>query len=257
MRIATWNINGLQARFDFLIHWLRARRPDIVALQELKLADEKFPHEDLAAEGYSALSHGQKTWNGVAILSSKPMKPSQLGLPGQEHLGARLIGASAGGTSVVSVYCPNGRHVDDKEFGRKLAWLDGLATYLEQDGSAADPFILCGDFNICPSGLDSWNEDRFQGQIFHTEAERSRFRWLLDWGLIDAYRLHHPNKQAFSWWDYRAGAFHKNQGLRIDFLLMTRALANRIERIEIDRDYRKKKEGMTASDHAPVIADLD
>ena len=192
MRIATWNINGLQARFDFLIHWLRARRPDIVALQELKLADEKFPHEELAAEGYSAVSHGQKAWNGVAILSSKPLTPYQQGLPGQEHLGARLVAAQADGTNILSVYCPNGRHVDHDEFARKLAWFDELASYLERNGTAEEPVILCGDFNICPSRLDSWNEDRFQGQIFHTEAERSRFQRLLTWGLVDAYRFQNP-----------------------------------------------------------------
>lgn len=256
MRIATWNVNGLRARFDFLIHWLRVRKPDLVALQELKLTDDKFPHEELAAEGYSALAHGQKAWNGVAILGSTSMKVSQIGLPGQEHLGARFLRATVGDVTIISVYCPNGRHVGHQEFDRKLTWFDSLSVYLKQSASAHDPLVLGGDFNICPSGLDSWDEERLQGMIFHTQEERSRFRKLLDWGLVDAYRRCHPHKQAFSWWDYRAGAFYKNQGLRIDFLLLTQALANRIERIEIDREYRKKKNGMTASDHAPVIADL-
>ena len=257
MRIATWNINGLRSRIDFVLHWLRAREPDIAGLQELKLEDDQFPHAELEALGYQAVTHGQKSWNGVAILSRHPMEVVQRGLPGQEEMGARLITARAGGILFTTVYCPNGKSLDHRDYGRKLAWYEALLGYLETRHDPSEAGVLCGDFNICPEALDSWNEDSLQGQIFHTDAERERYRALLDWGLADLFRRLQPDRQAFSWWDYRAGAFHKNMGLRIDFVLATEGLAERVKVVEIDREYRKKKDGLTASDHAPVIADLD
>ncbi len=253
MRIATWNINGLRARLDYVRHWLAARQPDVVGLQELKLDDDKFPHEEIESAGYRAVTHGQKAWNGVAILSREPAEIVQKGLPGQEDFGARLITAEVAGLSFTTVYCPNGKHLEHEDYPRKLAWFDALADHLEERHDPGSPAVVCGDFNICPQPLDSWNEGP---GIFHTEEERSRFRRLLDDGLVDVYRRLHPEKQAFSWWDYRAGAFHRNMGLRIDFLLATPPLVERVEAVEIDRDYRKKKEGLTASDHAPVWADL-
>ena len=261
MRIATWNVNGLRARLDYVRHWLRARRPDVVGLQELKLPDEKFPHEELEAEGYRAISHGQKSWNGVAVLSRGPVEAIKLGLPGQEELGARLITArivtAGGGLTFTTIYCPNGKHLSHQDFGRKLGWLDDLAEHLEEHQAQGEPAVLCGDFNICPAALDSWNEDHLGGGIFHTAEERARFQRLLDRGWIDVFRNLHPDLQAFSWWDYRAGAFHRNMGLRIDFLLATAPAMARVRSVEIDREYRKKKDGLTASDHAPVIADLE
>ncbi|GAB4538036.1 MAG: exodeoxyribonuclease III [Haliangiales bacterium] len=260
MRIATWNINGLRARLDFVLHWLRARTPDIVCLQELKLTDDKFPHDALSALGYHAVSHGQKAWNGVAILSREPAEVLQVGLPGQEEFGARLLVAAVSGLRVASVYCPNGKDLDHEDYGRKLAWFDTLGEYLGgldklAGGDQALPTVIGGDFNICPQGIDSWQEAG--AGIFHTDAERSRFQALLDLGLIDLYRHKYPHDREFSWWDYRGGAFHKKRGLRIDFLLANAPALARVKAIEIDREYRKKQDGMTASDHAPVIADLD
>ncbi len=257
MRIATWNINGLRARLDFLLNWLRARKPDVVGLQELKLTDEQFPHGLLEREGYQAVTHGQKAWNGVAILSRQPIEVVHRGVPGQEEFGARLITVRVGDLSFTTVYVPNGKQVGHRDFPRKLAWLDDLAAHLGATRSATDPAVLCGDFNICPGPLDTWNEEVLRGKIFHTEDERRRFDNLLDLGLADIFRDRFPDTRAFSWWDYRAGAFHKNQGLRIDFLLGSLPILERVRSVEIDRDYRKKKEGLTASDHAPVIADLD
>jgi exodeoxyribonuclease-3 len=256
VRIATWNVNGLRARLDFVLHWLRARQPDLVGLQELKLTDEQFPHQVFADAGYRAVTHGQKAWNGVAILSRERVETAQVGLPAQEEFGARLITARRGDLSFTTVYCPNGKHIGHEDFPRKLAWLDDLRVHLEASLRSDEAAVLCGDFNICPASLDSWNEAGLQGRIFHTDDERQRFRRLLEWGLADVYRQRYPDTQAFSWWDYRGGAFHKNQGLRIDFLLGTRPIVERLRHVEIDRDYRKKKEGLTASDHAPVIADL-
>ena len=262
MRIATWNVNGLRARLEFVLHWLRARQPDLVGLQELKLADEQFPHAELAAAGYRAASHGQKAWNGVAVLHREPLalEVCQRGLPGQEELGARLLSVRAasadGPLRFTTVYVPNGKHVGHEDFPRKLAWFDALADHLAERHDPREPAVVCGDFNVCPGPLDSWNEDELRGGIFLTDEERSRFARCLDWGLTDLFRRLHPEKQAFSWWDYRGGAFHRNLGLRIDFLLATAPVAARVESVEIDRDYRKKKDGFTASDHAPVLADL-
>jgi exodeoxyribonuclease-3 len=256
MRIATWNVNGLRARLDFVLHWLRARRPDVVGFQELKLADEQFPHDAFEAEGYRAATHGEKSWNGVAVLSREPIEVVQRGLPGQEGLGARLLTVATAGLSVTTIYVPNGKDVTHEDFPRKLAWLDALARHLGERRIASTPAVLCGDFNVVPAAIDSWNESMLSGSIFHTGDERARLGALFDLGLADVFREKHPDEQRFSWWDYRAGAFHMGQGLRIDLLLATSPVLARVRSIEIDRDYRKKKEGLISSDHAPVLADL-
>jgi exodeoxyribonuclease-3 len=256
MRIASWNINGLRARQDFVLHWLASREPDVVALQELKLTDEQFPADVFEALGYGAAVHGQKGWNGVALLSRKPLEIVQRGLPGQEDFGARLVTAKVEGVSFTSVYCPNGKSIEHEDFPRKLAWYEALAAHWSASQDAGEPAVLCGDFNVCPTALDSWAGERLAGAIFHTDEERTRFRALLDTGLVDVFRARHPDVQAFSWWDYRGGAFHRKQGLRIDFLLATRSVCERVRHVEIDRDYRKKQDGLTPSDHAPVFADL-
>ena len=256
MRVATWNINGLRARLDFLLHWLNARQPDVVGLQELKLEDEKFPRDELAAAGYRVATHGQKSWNGVAVVTREPAEVVQIGLPGQEELGARLLTVKVSDLVFTTVYCPNGKNVEHEDYPRKLAWYESLGEHLASNHDPDQPGILCGDFNICPAAIDSWNESSLTGHIFHTEAERERFSSLLGWGYVDLFRHLHPDLQKFSWWDYRAGAFHKNMGLRTDFLLGTRPVSERVETVETDRDYRKKKDGLIASDHAPVIAEL-
>lgn len=257
MRVATWNVNGLRARLGFVLHWLRARQPDLIALQELKLTDDHFPHAEMEELGYRAVTHGQKSWNGVGILSRQPLEVAQRGLPGAEELGARLITAKAGDLLFTSLYCPNGKDVEHGDFPMKLAWFDALAEHLEKAHHPNEALVLGGDFNVCPAPLDSWNEAALAGRIFHTDAERKRFRRLLEWGLADAYRTVNPDSQAFSWWDYRAGAFHKKQGLRIDFLLASQSVMARVRSVEIDREYRKKKDGLIPSDHAPVFFDLE
>lgn len=256
MRLATWNINGLRSRIDFLLHWLRERRPDVVGLQELKLTNDQFPYDVFADAGYRAVVYGQKAWNGVAVLSREPATEIQSGLPGGEDFGARLLTVEVCGLRFATVYCPNGKSVSHEDYPRKLAWFDTLRRYLAEHCDAAKPLLVGGDFNICPAPIDSWNEAALAGQIFHTDAERARFRAILDWGLVDVFRDRRPDSREFSWWDYRGGAFHKKQGLRIDFLLATRPLLDRVQSIEIDREYRKKKDDLTPSDHAPVIVDL-
>ncbi len=262
MRIASWNINGMRARLTYLQHWLRDRAPDVVGLQELKMTDEQFPHQEFREMGYECLTHGQKAWNGVAILSRLPMEHVASGLPGQEDMGARLITAristaEMGPLMFTTVYCPNGKNRQHPDFERKLAWFDALAEHLKKSHALGDEAaVIGGDFNICPSPQDTWNEDGMAGEIFHTDDERQRFRRLLDHGLVDLFRDRHPEAKEYSWWDYRGGAFHKKQGLRIDFLLASKTVLQRVEDVSIDRDYRKKKQGLTASDHAPVMADI-
>jgi exodeoxyribonuclease-3 len=262
MRIATWNINGLKARLEFMALWLEARRPDVVGLQEIKSHDDQFPHDAFEALGYRALVHGEKAWNGVAILcrqetlADMPVEVLHRGLAGQEEFGARLLSARVGPLTFETVYCPNGKTLEHDDFPRKLAWFDGLLDHWRACHDAGESVVLCGDFNVAPQALDSWHGESGDGRLFHTEQERGRFQALLDLGLEDLYRRAHPDSQAFSWWDYRGGAFHRGQGLRIDFILGTRAVAERISDVVIDRDFRKKQDGLTASDHAPVYADL-
>jgi exodeoxyribonuclease III len=255
MRIATWNINGLKARLELLKLWLQERQPDVVGLQELKTPTSEFPHEVFKALGYHALVHGQKSWNGVAILSREPAELLQVGLPGEEELGARLITARVGGLEFTTVYCPNGKTLEHEDYGRKLKWFESLRTHWLQQGRSAHA-VLCGDFNIVPEPKDSWQGNKADGEIFHTEAERSRYQALVDTGLVDLFRHHSPDESAFSWWDYRGGAFHRRQGLRIDLILGTPSVVSISESAGIDREYRKKQGELTASDHAPVIAEL-
>jgi exodeoxyribonuclease-3 len=255
VKIATWNVNGLRARIDYLRLWLEQRQPDVVGLQELKLVDESFPHAEIEALGYRAITHGQKSWNGVAVLSRLPMETVQVGLPGQAEFGSRLLTVRVDDRlDFTTVYCPNGKTLEHDDYPAKLAWFDDLAGYWQShDRESA---VLCGDFNIVPTALDSWLGEQGEGHLFHSVEERARLERLLSQGLIDLYRLHEPEAQTFSWWDYRGGAFHRKQGLRIDLLLGTRQIADRLQSAATDRDFRKKQEGLTASDHAPVTADL-
>jgi exodeoxyribonuclease-3 len=257
MRIATWNVNGLRARLDLLLLWLRDRKPDVVGIQELKLEDARLPLESLQGAGYHVLAHGQKSWNGVAVLSREPARATQIGVPGQEAVGARLLSVEIGDLLFTTVYCPNGKSVAHPDYALKLAWFDALAAHLAASVPPDRAAILCGDFNVVPAPIDSWNEAALTGTIFHTEAERARQRRLEEIGFRDVFRALHPETQAFTWWDYRAGAFHKKQGLRIDLILATAPALARVRAVEIDREFRKKQQGLVPSDHAPVLADLD
>ena len=260
MRLATWNVNGLRARLDYIDLWLQDRQPDIVGLQELKTPDDLFPHEHFEALGYQALVHGQKSWNGVAILAKHPMTLKQQGLQDQEDFGARLITAEVTtpkGTvfDFTTVYCPNGKTLEHADFGRKLEWYKSLNAYWQQNAVAKH--LICGDFNIVPEAIDGWRGEKGEGTIFYTKEERQHLQDFVDLGLTDLFRNRYPDRQEFSWWDYRGGAFHRKHGLRIDFLLATQPLVDATTEVIIDRDYRRKIEDLTASDHAPVFADLN
>lgn len=257
MRLATWNINGMRARLDFIKLWLQDRQPDVVGFQELKMTDDVFPHEELKELGYHAVSHGQKAWNGVAVIA-RDAQPEvlQVGLPNQGDLGSRLLSTRVGDLTFITVYCPNGKSIAHEDFRQKLAWFDSLLGFLDDNHSPDEDLVLCGDFNIVPDAIDSWNEEGLKGKIFHTPEERHKYQSLLSWGLADLYREYAPEDPGFSWWDYRGGAFHRKRGLRIDALLATPPVREKMIAAKSDRDWRKKHDGMTASDHAPVWADF-
>ena len=257
MRIATWNVNGLRARLDYITRWLEDRQPDVVGLQELKTPDELFPHEYFKDLGYEALVHGQKSWNGVAILTKVPATLTGTGVTNQDAFGSRLITANIDDkVSFTTVYCPNGKNLEHADFAGKLGWYDDLTQQWQQLSDGPAHRIICGDFNIVPKAIDGWRGEAGEGSIFYTAEERSRLQTLMDTGLTDLFRHKYPDAQEFSWWDYRGGAFHRKHGLRIDFILATSGLIDLTEEIVIDRDYRRKIDDLTASDHAPVYADI-
>lgn len=256
MRIATWNVNGIRARLDFILRWLEERDPDVLGLQELKSTDDQVPIAELEAAGYHVTSYGQKAWNGVAILSKEPAEVTRRGLPGGEELGSRLVAAQINDLHFITIYCPNGKNIEHPDFTAKLAWYDQLLAFVDEHYSPNDRVVLCGDFNVVPDAVDSWSEDILEGTIFHTVAERERYRALLDWGFVDLWRDRESEKPGFTWWDYRAGAFRKDRGLRIDFMLATATIRDSVQFMLPDREWRKKVDGMTASDHAPVFVDV-
>ncbi len=258
MRIATWNVNGLRARLEYMTRWLEDRQPDVVGLQELKTPDDLFPHEHFAELGYSCLVHGQKSWNGVAIMSKLPATTVVKGLTGQDDFGSRLITANIDDRlEFTTVYCPNGKNLQHADYPGKLGWYRSLISHWQQPNDSTLPRLICGDFNIVPEPIDGWQGEAAAGSIFHTNDERSALQGLMDCGLMDLFRAKYPDLQEFSWWDYRGGAFHRKHGLRIDFLLAEQALTELTKEVVIDREYRRKIDDLTASDHAPVYADID
>jgi exodeoxyribonuclease III len=258
--LATWNVNGIRARSQRLAEWLAERQPDIVCLQELKIVEPEFPHLELRASGYQAVLSGQQSWNGVAVLAKERPEVVMRELPGATEAGARFVVAKVHGIEVASVYIPNGKTVAHADYKVKLAWLESLALHVEaraRSGSEV-PLLVAGDFNVCPLDIDSYGGARFKGHIFHTDEERALVARLRGAGLVDLYRSKYPETVGFSWWDYRAGSFHKNEGMRLDMLFASPSLAARVKDVFVDRDYRKKgKTGAVPSDHAPVIAVLE
>jgi len=255
MLLATWNVNGIRARLVRVLEFLAERKPDVVALQELKVKEEEFPYDELRSAGYEAVLVGQQSWNGVAVIAKQ--KPEELvrELPGP-NAGARFLVARASGIEIASVYVPNGKSVAHPEYPLKVAWLERLAKFVEARDPSV-PFVLCGDFNVCPTDLDSYLGEKGRGTIHHTVEERERIA-RIGTVLVDLYRTKYPTEQGYSWWDYRAGSFHKRLGMRLDIFFATPSVASRLIDVKIDRDYRKKSKISKAipSDHAPVIAEL-
>lgn len=250
MRIATWNVNSIRARIDAVVDWLGRVEPDVLCMQETKVVDDDFPTDELQRMGYAVAMSGQKTYNGVAIASRLPMRAVTVGFEGGEpDPEKRLIAATIGGVRVLSAYIPNGKSVESQSFGQKLRFFDRLVTALTPPGTVA----LCGDFNVAPDERDVFDPEAMRGQLhFHPDEHRALAR-LTELGLVDAYRLHHAEGGRYSWWDYRGGGLAKNQGLRIDLVLLSRDLAERCTRAEIDVSERQKDK---PSDHAPVVVDV-
>ncbi len=258
MIVATWNVNGIRARSQRLAEWLAERQPDVVCLQELKIPEEGFPHLELRASGYHAVLSGQQSWNGVAVLARERPELVLRELPGAAEHGARFVVAKVLGLEVASVYVPNGKTLAHPDYKVKLGWLDSLATHLERRADKDAPLLVGGDFNVCWTKMDSYGGVRFEHHIFHTAEERALLDRIRDAGLVDLYRAKYPETVGYSWWDYRAGSFHKNEGMRLDLLFASKPVAERLREVYVDRDYRKKgKTGAVPSDHAPVIAVLD
>lgn len=253
MRLATWNVNSLKVRLPQLLDWLGHHRPDVMCLQETKTVDENFPAEALHAAGYHAVYSGQKTYNGVAILSRSAATEVATGIPHFPDELKRVIAASVDGVRVISVYAPNGQAVGSEKYAYKLRWYAALASWLSEDLQTHPRLAVLGDFNVAPEDRDVHDPKRWEGEIHVSEPERAAFRKLLELGLADAFRLFPQAEKEFSWWDYRLNAFQRGWGLRIDEILLSPEIAARCTACTIDRGPRG---GERPSDHAPVIAVL-
>ncbi|CAM3281945.1 exodeoxyribonuclease III [Corallococcus soli] len=254
MRIATWNVNSVRARQQRLVDWLKKHQPDALCLQELKCTDTDFPFEAVKEAGYFAAVHGQKTYNGVAILAKQEPTDVVKGLSdGVDDTHARFIAATVGGVRVVSAYAPNGQQVDSDAYVYKLEWFHRLKRYLDTRHKPDEPMVLGGDWNIAPDPIDVYDPAQWEGQTLFTLRERDVLQQVRTFGLTDAFRHLHPTEQKFSWWDYRMLAFPKNKGVRIDHLFLTAPLVPRLVACDVDREERK---GQQPSDHAPVWLEL-
>jgi exodeoxyribonuclease III len=257
MRTATWNVNSLKQRMPRLLPWLDERRPDVVCLQETKVSDDAFAEtlgDELSTRGYAAAVHGEAAWNGVAILSRVGLDDVVSGLagaPGFPHPEARAVAATCAGVRVHSVYVPNGREPDSDHYRYKLAWLGALRDVVT---AGPDAIVVCGDMNIAPTDADVFDPDAYIGQTHVTPPEREALAALQAVGLRDVVREHWPSERVFTYWDYRAGMFHQDLGMRIDLILAGDPVAARVRAAWVDRQARK---GKGPSDHAPVIVDLD
>ena len=256
MRLATWNVNSLNKRLPRVEEWLEIAAPDVLCLQETKLADDAFPQLTFEALGYEVAHHGQGQWNGVAILSKVGLTKVTSGfedLVDPYEGDARLLTAECGGIRMISVYVPNGREVGSDFYERKLAWFGCLREWLAATYSPDVPLAIVGDFNVAPEDRDVWSPKAFVGSTHVTEPERAAVAALEEWGLVDAFRSVYDQDGLFTYWDYRRGDFHQHRGMRIDLALVTQPVADRVTWALVDRNARK---GKLPSDHAPLVIDL-
>ncbi len=255
MRIATWNVNSVRSRLERLLDWLGRHEPDVLCLQELKTVEETFPFDVLREIGYHAVVCGQKTYNGVAIISRSEPTDIRRGFAVDDNdPQARLISAVIDGVRIFSAYFPNGGEVGSDKFTYKLQWMDRLRTMFERKHSSDESLVLCGDFNVAIGDLDVAVPERWADTVLCVPEVRAALRKISDWGWTDVFRVCHPEESAYSWWDYRRLAFVHNDGLRIDYIFATSPLAAKCTGVEIDREERK---GQKPSDHAPVIASFE
>ncbi|UUX97672.1 exodeoxyribonuclease III [Aquabacterium sp. J223] len=254
MKLATWNINSLGVRLPQLLDWLAGAQPDALVLQETKLTDDKFPADALREAGWQAVFHGQRTYNGVALLSRTGAQDVVRNIPGFDDEQARVIAGTVAGLRIVGGYFPNGQAPGSDKFAYKMRWLDALREWLRGELQRHPALVLMGDYNIAPEDRDVCDPVAWAGQIHCTDEERTHFKALQGLGLVDAFRLFEQPPKVYSWWDYRMLAFRRNQGLRIDHILVSDALKGAVKGCSVDRAPRKNER---PSDHAPVIAELD
>ena len=255
MLVATWNVNSLKARMPRVEEWLARVQPDVLCMQETKLANDKFPTAEMSALGYESAHFGQGQWNGVAIVSRVGLEDV---LPNfaagvEPDPEARILTATCAGVRISSVYVPNGRELDHDHYRYKLSWLKRLREHLDRDTRPTADVIVMGDFNIAPEDRDVWDVTKFEGATHVSDAERAALQEVCGFGMEDTFRRLNQDDKVFSWWDYRGGSFHKGQGMRIDLILATKSVADRATSTSIDRNARK---GEKPSDHAPVLLEF-
>jgi len=253
MKIASWNVNSLNVRLPHLLHWLAEAKPDVVALQETKLEDHKFPEDALLEAGYRSAFAGQKTYNGVAILARQAISDVQAGIPGFDDPQKRVLAATVGDIRIVDLYVVNGEAVGSEKFAYKLRWLDAVREWLRAELAAHPKLVVLGDFNIAPDDRDVWDPKRWREKILCSTPEREAYRALLELGLSDSFRLFNDEAGQHSWWDYRLSGFERGWGLRIDLALVSDALKARCSAAGIDRDPRGWER---PSDHTPVWVEI-
>jgi exodeoxyribonuclease III len=253
MRLVTWNVNSLRVRLPQLLDWLKQHRPDVVCLQETKVTDADFPSAALREAGYESVFAGQKTYNGVAILSRRPAEAVMTALPGVSGEQKRFIAATFDGVRVVNVYVPNGESVESEKYSYKLDWLRRFEEYLSAELPVYPKLVAVGDFNIAPEYRDVYDPDAWRGHVLFSDPERDAFRRLLKAGLVDVFRRFPQPEGSFSWWDYRQAAFRRNLGLRIDHVLASEQLVESAKSCNVDTEPRRAER---PSDHAPVMADF-
>ena len=253
MKIASWNVNSLRVRLPHLLDWLKANPVDVIGLQELKLQDQQFPHAELEALGYRSVCNGQKTYNGVALLSRTELTDVARDMPGFGDDHKRLIAATVNGVRVISAYVPNGQAVGSEKYAYKLRWLEALQDFLRGELARHARLAIVGDFNVAPADADVHDPVAWNGQVLCSEPERAAFRALLALGLQDAFALFPRTEQSYTWWDYRQGAFRRNLGLRIDHVLLSPKLSEQCLSFQIDTTPRRLER---QSDHAPVVAQI-
>ncbi len=255
MKVVTWNVNSIKARHERVLTWLRTFEPDVLCLQELKVVDDAFPFNEVRDIGYHAAVHGQKTYNGVAILSRTEAEDVEVGMgPDDDDPQSRLITATVDGVRVLSAYFPNGHSVGSDKYGYKLEWMRRLLQHLESTASPSDALVLAGDFNVAPREADVAMPEIWGGSVLCHDAARSALERIREWGLVDVFEKHHPEGAIYSWWDYQMLAFPRNNGLRIDHVYATEGFATHSTDAYVDREARKKGDfEEKPSDHAPVV----
>jgi exodeoxyribonuclease III len=255
VRLASWNVNSIRVREAAVLEWMRRTEPDVVCMQETKVSDDDFPSEEFMRLGYGVAMAGQPSYNGVAIAARLPIQQIRIGLSGEPASAERrAISATIGGIRVVNVYVPNGKSVSSPSFADKLRWLERLRLTLDREQTPDQPLILCGDFNIASDERDVYAPELYRGQLHFHPDERSALRRVLDFGLVDAFRALHEEGGQYSWWDYRSGAFRKNEGLRIDYVFVSQPLVAGLRGASMDVEPRRAEK---PSDHVPVLIELD